>query len=104
MSETWPLIAGLALGTFAIRLGGFLLGARLPRRGAWARAFEALPGALIAALVSVLLLEARTAERLAAAIALLVAAATRSLPLTMLAGIGAVLMLRATLYAASAPL
>jgi uncharacterized membrane protein len=94
MPETGIVIAGLAIGTFAIRLGGVLIGARLPAGGAWARAFEALPGSLIAALVTVILLQGGPAEWLAGAVALAVALATRNLPLTMAAGIAAVWGLR----------
>ena len=94
MSEPWVVIAGLAAGTFAIRFGGYLLGARLPSTGAWARGFAALPGCLISALVAVILVQGTVAEWLAAAVALAVAMLTRNLPLTMAAGIGAVCVAR----------
>ncbi|MFL5285920.1 MAG: AzlD family protein [Rhodopila sp.] len=94
MPEHWIVIAGLAAGTFAIRLGGYLLGARLPSTGAWARAFAALPGCLISALVAVILVQGTPAEWVAAAVALEVALFTRSLPLTMVTGIAAVWLAR----------
>ena len=94
MSEPWLLIIGLAVGTYSIRLGGFLLGARLPVTGAWKRAFEALPGCLIAALIAVILVQGEVAEWIAACIALATALLTRSLPLTMVVGIAAVWTLR----------
>lgn len=97
MAESWTLIAGLALGTFAIRLGGFLLGARLPATGGWARAFAALPGCLIAALLAVLLLQGEPADWIAAGAALAAATMTRSLPVTMLVGIVAVSLARGVL-------
>lgn len=97
MAESWTLVAGLAAATFAIRLGGFVLGARLPAHGGWARAFAALPGTTIAALVTVLLLEAGGVAWVAAAATLAVALATRSLPLAMLAGVATVAVLRAAL-------
>lgn len=97
MAENWILVVGLALATFAIRLGGFVLGARLPAHGGWARAFAALPGATIAALVTVLLLQGGGAEWLAAAASLTVAMATRSLPIAMLTGVATVAVLRAAL-------
>ena len=97
MAESWTLVTGLAVGTFAIRLGGFLLGARLPAHGGWARAFAALPGATIAALVTVLLLQGGGVEWLAAAASLTVAMATRSLPIAMLTGVATVAVLRAAL-------
>ncbi|SDG87284.1 AzlD family protein [Roseospirillum parvum] len=90
----WLLIAGLAGGTFALRLGGYLIGARLPREGRWARAFTALPGCLLSALVATSLAQGGPPEWLAAGAALLVAMLTRNLPLTMLAGVGAVWLLR----------
>jgi uncharacterized membrane protein len=95
MGEAVFLIAGLAVLTFAIRLTGYLVGARLPATGRWARAFDALPGCLIAALVTLLLVDAGRIEALAAAIALAVAVLTRSLPVTMLAGIATVAGLQA---------
>lgn len=97
MPETWILVAGLAVGTFVIRLGGLLLGARLPATGGWARAFQAMPGCLIAALLTVILMRGTLAEWLAAGAALAIAVPTRSLALTMLAGIVTVTVARALL-------
>jgi uncharacterized membrane protein len=97
MTEQWWLIFGLMVGTFSIRLGGYFLGAQLPSTGAWARAFSALPGCLIAALLAVILVQGNLAEWIAAAIAFAAAALTRNLPFTMLAGILAVWVLRANI-------
>lgn len=97
MAETLWLIGGLAGLTFAIRMTGYLVGAGLPATGRWARAFDALPGCLIAALVTLLLSDAGLSEAVAAALALAVAVATRSLPVTMIAGIAAVAGLQAAL-------
>ena len=94
MSETWWVIAGLAVATFAIRMSGVLLGEKLPTTGPWARGLEALPGCLIVSLVAVLLLGGGPAEWMAGVIALAVAVYTRNLPLTMVAGIGAIYLLR----------
>ncbi|GAB4268858.1 MAG: hypothetical protein Kow0013_19990 [Pararhodobacter sp.] len=94
IQQTWGLIAGLAAGTFAIRLGGYLLGARIPADGPWGRAMQALPGCLIAALLAVILAQAGPADWVAGALCLGVALITRNLPLTMLAGVGAVWLLR----------
>ncbi|WP_026381100.1 AzlD family protein [Afifella pfennigii] len=94
MTDHWLLIAGLAAGTFAIRFGGFLLGSTVPASGPWARALKALPGCLICALLAVILVQGGPAEWFAAAISLGVALATRSLPLTMLAGIASVWLAR----------
>lgn len=97
MTSAWITIAGLAAGTFAIRLSGYLLGARLPSSGPWARALKALPGSLIVALLTVLLVQGGPAEWFASAIAFAVALTTRNLPLTMLAGLLAVALARSVL-------
>lgn len=97
MTDQWWLILGLTLGTFSIRLGGYVLGARLPSTGVWRRAFSALPGCLIAALLAVILVQGNISEWIAAAIALAVAILTRNLPLTMIAGIAVVWAVRAIL-------
>jgi uncharacterized membrane protein len=94
MGEHLPVIVGLAFGTFAIRFGGYLLGSTLPSSGPWARTLQALPGCLIAALLAVILVQAGPAEWGAAALALTVALGSRNLPLTMLAGVGGVWLLR----------
>ena len=95
MVETVWLIAGLAGLTFTIRLSGYLVGASLPATGRWTRAFDALPGCLIAALVTLLLSDAGANEGVAAVIALAAAVITRSLPVTMIAGIATVAGLQA---------
>lgn len=94
MTDIWWVIIVLMLGTFAIRLGGVLIGNRLPRKGAWARALNALPGSLIIALVGVLILSGGLIEWLAGAVALATAIVTRNLLLTMAAGILCVWALR----------
>lgn len=94
MSDVWWVILGLTVATFAIRLSGALMGQRLPQGGGWARALNALPGSLIVALVSVSLLSGGPKEWLAGGIAAAVAILTRSLPITMAAGIGSIWLLR----------
>lgn len=94
MSEPWTIILALAVGTFAVRLSGIALGRRLPARGSWARALNALPGCLIVSLVAVGLLSGGPAEWLAALAAAAVAIITHNLPLTMAAGISTVWLLR----------
>ena len=94
MVEYLPVIGGLALGTFAIRTMGYLLGSTIPSRGPWANALKALPGCLIAALLSVILVQAGPAEWGAALLSLAVALGSRNLPLTMLVGVGAAWLLR----------
>ena len=95
MNTTWILIAGLAIGTFGIRLAGYALGARLPQEGPWARGLSALPGTLITALVALQLAGGGPAVWLAAGAALIAALVTRNLPLTMLVGILVVVAARA---------
>lgn len=97
MNEHVILIAGLAVGTYAIRFAGYVLGSSLPTSGAWGRAFAALPGCLIASLVAVILVDAGRAEWAAAGVAVLAALVTRNVPLTMLAGIVAVGLFRGLL-------
>lgn len=94
MNDTWLVIVILAVATLSIRLGGILLGQRLPTTGPWARALNALPGCLIIALVSVLILSGGVNEWIAGGVSLLVALITRNLPLTMVAGILVILGLR----------
>lgn len=94
MSEQWQVIFWLAAITILIRLTGAMLGQRLPEHGAWARALNALPGCLMVSLVSVLVLSGGPQEWLAAAVALLVALATRNLPITMLVGIATIWIIR----------
>ena len=94
MGETWTVILGLAAGTFGVRLSGYLLGRSLPQRGMLARMLNALPGSLIAALVAYLLVSGGPQEGVAAVAAAGVALATRSLPLTIVAGVGVIWLLR----------
>ncbi len=94
MTEAWTVILGLTAGTFLIRLSGVLIGQRIPQHGAWARGLRALPGCLIVSLVAVSLMAGGGQEWGAATAALAVAGLTRSLPLTMAAGIAAIWLLR----------
>ena len=94
MTNPWAMILPLALGTFAIRLAGALLGRRIPTHGAWARAMRALPGCLIVSLVAIGLVSGGFREWAAGLAAALAALATRSLPVAMAAGIASVWCLR----------
>lgn len=94
VADFWFITLALAGATFSLRLGGYLLGRRLPAHGGWAAAFRALPGTIIVALVTVILMRGGPAEWAAALVSAAVAAASRSLPLTMIAGIGAVVLFR----------
>jgi uncharacterized membrane protein len=44
-------IAGMAIATYALRVGGLLLADKLPREGRWERALASLPGAVLVAIV-----------------------------------------------------
>lgn len=94
MTEAWLVICGLAAATFTVRLSGHILGQRLPDHGPWARGLNALPGCLILALVTYLLLQGGPLEWIAGAAAAGVALASRNLPLTMLVGVAVVFVLR----------
>ncbi|MCW3475462.1 AzlD family protein [Limobrevibacterium gyesilva] len=94
MAESWLVIAALTVGTYAIRLSGVLLGQRIPRNGAWARALNALPGCLIVSLVSVSILSGGPEEWGAGIVAAAVAVLSRNLPLTMASGIASIWLLR----------
>ncbi|MGI9091696.1 MAG: AzlD family protein [Gemmatimonadaceae bacterium] len=87
-------ISLMALATYATRAGGLWLASRLElsgRVGVW---LEQIPGAILISLVAPTVLTGGPAEMLAALAVLLVALRTRSLPLAMLTGVGAVLLLR----------
>lgn len=90
----WLMIAGLAIGTFAIRMTGAVVGQRLPTEGPWARALNALPGCLILSLIVTTLARGGPLEWIAASVALATALVTRNLPVTMIAGVGAIYVLR----------
>lgn len=94
MSEPVILIALLAAITLSARILGVVVGKRLPEEGPWARGLNALPGCLIVSLVFVMLAGGGPNEWIGAGLALGVAIVTRSLPLTMAAGIAAVWALR----------
>ena len=94
MTEHWAVILALTAGTFAIRLLGVVIGQRIPDDGAWARGLRALPGCLIVSLVAVSVLSGGPREWGAGMIAAVVAAATKSLLITMASGVAAVWLLR----------
>jgi uncharacterized membrane protein len=98
MSDSWLVVFALALCTFGIRLSGILLGQRLPTHGAWARALNALPGCLIVALVTNLVLSGGPNEWIAGTLALATAMATRNLLITMAVGIAAIALARLYLF------
>ena len=90
-------IALMALATYATRSGGLWLASRLAlseRMEAW---LGYIPGAILVSLVAPTVLTGGLAETLAAVAVIVVALRTGSLPVAMVAGVGAVLVLRAVL-------
>ena len=87
-------ILGMALVTYLTRISGLLLMIRIPlspRMKAW---LGSIPGAVIISIVAPTVLSTGFAEAGAALVTLLVAARTRHILLSMIAGVGAVLLLR----------
>lgn len=90
---TLAAILGMALVTWLCRIAGLALAGRLRLSGRAAAAFEAIPPAVLTAVIAPTLLVTGPAETLAGAVT--IAAALR-LPLlaTVVVGVGAVLVLR----------
>ena len=84
--EIWMTIIGLGGASFAIRLSGYLLASQIPPDGMWARSLQALPGCLIASLVSLMMLNGTMLELISAVMVLAIAAITRKPTLAMFAG------------------
>ena len=90
-------IAFMALATYATRAGGLWLANRFDlseRAGAW---LDAIPGAILVSLVAPTVLTGGPAEALAAVAVVIVAARSGSLPLAMVTGVVAVVLLRAVM-------
>ena len=92
--EALYVILGMALVTFAIRMGGLLVANRLPTTGFVAAWLRHVPGAVLAALVAPAVLAGGIAEWLAAAATALVFVLTRNLFAAMAGGVAAVWLLR----------
>jgi uncharacterized membrane protein len=86
-------IIAMAVATYATRLGGMLLGGYLPKTGRVRRALDAVPAAVLTAVIAPAVIAGR-AEMIAAALTLLTAF---RLPLVVavLVGIASVAILRA---------
>ena len=90
-------IALMAIATYATRSGGLWLASRVAlseRMEAW---LGYIPGAILVSLVAPTVLTGGLAETLAAVAVILIALRTGSLPVAMVAGVGAVVVLRALL-------
>ena len=84
----------MALATYATRAGGLWLASRLAlseRAEAW---LDYIPGAILVSIVAPVVLAGGIAEALAALAVVLVASRTGSLPIAMVTGVLAILLLR----------
>lgn len=87
----------MALATYATRAGGLWLASRLKmseRVEAW---LNHIPGAILVSIVAPTVLAGGIADALAAVTVLIVAVRTGSLPVAMVTGVGAVVLLRGLL-------
>lgn len=95
-APTLLAILGMALATYATRLGGWLAVRRFAVAGRWRAALEAVPGAVLAAVIAPMALATGPAESAAAALTVL--AALRLPPLAAVAiGVLSVVAFRALL-------
>jgi uncharacterized membrane protein len=86
-------IVAMAVATYATRLGGMLLGGYLPKTGRVRQALDALPAAVLTAVIAPAVIAGR-AEMIAAA-ATLLAALRLPLVVAVLVGVASVAILRA---------
>jgi uncharacterized membrane protein len=86
-------ILAMAVATYATRIGGILLGGYLPNTGRVRQALDALPAAVLSAVVAPAVI-AGSAETIAAALTL-VAALRLPMIVAVLVGMGSVATLRA---------
>ncbi len=95
--QTLLTIVLMALATYATRAGGLWLASRLTLSGRVEAWLGYIPGAILVSLVAPTVLTGGLPETLAAAAVILVALRTGSLPVAMVTGVGAVLVLRTLL-------
>lgn len=88
--ESLLAIAGMALVTYGVRAGGFLLSAWIPQHGFAAAWLRHLPGAMLAAIVAPTALTGGIAESAASILTVLTAVLTRNLFMAMAVGVIAV--------------
>ena len=79
-------IAGAALVTYGMRLGGLLLAGRLPKNGGFRRFMDALPGTILLSLVAPGIVSAGPLGALAALATALCAWKTKNVLVAMVAG------------------
>ena len=80
-------IAGAALATYGLRLGGLLLAERLPKNGGFKHFMETLPGTILLALVAPGIFSAGMLGGAAALATALCAWKTKNLLLAMIIGV-----------------
>jgi uncharacterized membrane protein len=87
-------VLGMALVTFGVRAAGMLLASYLPRTGRAVRWLRQIPPAVLAAIVTPMIVSGGPAEGIAAAATAATAAISRNLFLAMAVGVGAALLAR----------
>ena len=92
--QTLFTILLMALATYATRAGGLWLASRLTLSGRVEAWLDFIPGAILVSIVAPVVLASGLAEALAALAVVLVASRTGSLPVAMVTGVFAVLVLR----------
>ncbi|HEU4495107.1 MAG TPA: AzlD domain-containing protein [Rubrobacteraceae bacterium] len=91
---TMTTILLMAIATYATRAGGLWLASRLALSGRVEAWLDYIPGAILVSIVAPVVLASGLAEALAALAVVLVASRTGSLPVAMVTGVCALLVLR----------
>lgn len=95
LDPTVLLVAiGMGAITYAMRLGGLLLGERLPRKGRWAFVMNRLPAIIVVAIVTAGMVHAGWRGCVAGAVTAGVSLVTPGLLIPMGAGVAVVAALR----------
>ena len=92
--QTIIAIVLMALATYATRMGGLWLASRLPLSGRVEAWLGYIPGAILISLVAPVVISGGLVEALAALAVVAVALKTGNLLVSMLTGVGAILILR----------
>ena len=92
--QTIITIVLMALATYATRVGGLCLASRLPLSGHVEAWLGYIPGAILISLVAPVVISGGLVEALAALAVVAVALKTGNLLVSMLTGVGAILILR----------
>lgn len=89
-------IIGMAIGTYLTRVTGLILVQRFPLRGRLAAGLEAVPGAILIAVIAPTILATGVAETVAALVTVLLAQRFPTL-VAIAGGVGSVVVLRLVL-------